>query len=63
MAKVNKWLYEYVIQGNYGYGWDDLISEETKEAGRAQLCCYRDNERDASHRMIKRRVPNPAHKS
>ena len=37
--------YEYEIQGNYGYGWDLLTTEETLEKANAQLATYRANER------------------
>jgi hypothetical protein len=36
--------YEYEIQGNYGYGWDLLTTEETLSEARAQLGTYRLNE-------------------
>lgn len=36
--------YEYEIQGNYGYGWDMLTTEETLVDAHAQLKCYRENE-------------------
>ena len=36
--------YEYEIQGNYGYGWDLLTTEETLSEARAQLSTYRANE-------------------
>jgi hypothetical protein len=38
-------VYEYEIQGNYGYGWDLLTTEQTLSAARAQLSTYRANER------------------
>ena len=37
--------YEYEIQGNYGYGWDVLTTEETLIEAREQLATYRANER------------------
>ena len=37
--------YEYEIQGNYGYGWDVLTTEETIGEANAQLATYRANER------------------
>jgi len=37
--------YEYEIQGNYGYGWDLLTTEETLKEANAQLAIYRANER------------------
>ena len=55
--------HEYkVIQGNYGYGWDDLTSYDTKDpeqmkALKDDIKAYRDNEPNASHRVITRREP------
>ena len=37
--------YEYEIQGDYGYGWDVLTTEETIGEANAQLATYRANER------------------
>ena len=37
--------YEYEIQGDYGYGWDTLTTEETLDSARVQLETYRFNER------------------
>lgn len=58
--KTPKYSYWYVIQGNYGYGWDDLDNylktdtsfKQLKEA----LKNYRINEPKASHRVISRRI-------
>lgn len=58
MPKVSKYTYEYVIQGNYGYGWDDLVAEDAMSGARAQLACYCENEHEASHRIVTRRTPN-----
>ena len=63
---MNKYKYVKVLQGNYGYGspkgrWDDLIEypEGTPIRERkADLKCYRENESNAVHRIIERRVLN-----
>jgi hypothetical protein len=47
---------EYEIQGNYGYGWDMVTTEETRKEARAQVKCYRENEPRAAHRIVKKRV-------
>jgi hypothetical protein len=44
---------EFVLQGKYGSGWDDLLSEETRKAAREQLKCYRENE-GGTYRIIRR---------
>lgn len=36
--------YEYELQGNYGYGWDILTTEETLKGAREQERTYRANE-------------------
>lgn len=60
--KQNKYTYNKVIQANYGYGWDDLISynkscaEDMKEFKR-DLKDYKANER-AAIRVINRRISN-----
>lgn len=58
--RVTKWINEYVIQENCGYGWDDSTTEETMKEAKAQLKCYRENVSHAT-RIITRRVPNPAY--
>jgi hypothetical protein len=47
---------EYEIQGNYGYGWEMVTTEETRQAAKEQLKCYRENEPNAAHRIVKIRV-------
>jgi len=54
MKKINKWTFDYVIQGYYGQGWEDATTEETFKAAKVQLKCYNDNE-PSPHRLIKRR--------
>jgi hypothetical protein len=53
--RKNKYEYLFVVQGNYGYGWEDLISSEDYREARARLKDYRDNEKKYSHRLIQRR--------
>jgi hypothetical protein len=57
MAYQRKTADVFVIQGNYGQGWEDVTEEDDRPAGRVQLRCYRDNEPQFAHRMIVRRVP------
>ena len=45
--------YEYEVQGNYGYGWDLLTTEETKEDALIQKKCYDENEPNVPHRIRK----------
>ena len=62
MLKPNKYLYFYVVQGNYGsYGWEDLAESDTHKEARYNLKEYRISSGPAPHRIIKRREPNPAY--
>ena len=51
---------EIVIQGNYGYGWDDLTTEASMPEARKTLRVYQKNEQNAAHRIITRRVKKEA---
>jgi hypothetical protein len=60
ISRIPKYINEYVIQENWGYGWDDSTAEETRKAGLAQLKCYRENAYGRfSARMVTRKVINP----
>ncbi len=63
MARVNprvaKTHIEYVIQGNYGYGWDDENTELTWPDAKRSIREYRENG-GGSYRVVKRRVKNDA---
>ena len=37
--------YFWTLQGNYGFGWQDLTSEETREEIKERLKEYQENER------------------
>lgn len=62
-ARVGKTKMVYVLQGNYGYGWDDLCEYDRDQYGecKADLKAYRENQ-PANYRIIQRRVPNPDYK-
>lgn len=45
--------YEYEVQGNYGYGWDMVTTEETRSEAHARLAEYRANERGAAFRVVR----------
>ena len=47
--------YEWVLLGNYGYGWDELTAEESREAILEQLRTYQANERGAIYKIKKQR--------
>ena len=46
---------EYIVQGHYGYGWEDLTSHDTRKDANAEKKVYDANENYA-HRVIARRV-------
>jgi len=59
LANAGKYEYLYVLQGNYGYGWDDLSAEDKAVPGaykriQQTLKEYRQNER-GHYRVIERR--------
>ena len=59
--KANKYLYVKVLQGNYGYGWEDLViyDEDTPYSERKEdMKAYRENERGVPLRFINRRILN-----
>jgi hypothetical protein len=62
--KTRKFDYLYVLQGNYGHGWDDLTAEEIDSKRPLQALRaikqtrkeYQENERGC-YRIVKRREP------
>lgn len=59
--KTRKFVYLWVLQGNYGYGhgWEDLTAEETYKEMRDRRKEYRENEPGTPLRVIRRREVNP----
>ena len=56
--KKNKYVYLFVLQGNYGYcGWEDLTASENRQEVRNDLKAYRENE-GGIYRIIQRRELN-----
>lgn len=57
-----KYITVRVLQGNYGYGWDDLVEYDMTYEGqkecKADLKAYRENEKGIPFRVIHRRIPN-----
>jgi len=52
----------FVIQGNYGQGWEDVTEEDKYSEARQRLREYDANE-NYPHRRITRRVENPEYKN
>lgn len=59
---MKKFLYLYVLQGDYGYGhgWEDLTASENFSEVYTDKKEYRENE-GGLYRIIKRREKNPKH--
>ena len=55
MARQRKTKDEFIVQGNYGAGYEDLTCEDTRKEARQRLKEYNENEGYA-HRIIVRRV-------
>ena len=55
MAYIRKTRDEYELQGNYGYGWECLTTEETLKDARQRRKEYQENE-GGTYRIVRRRV-------
>ncbi len=53
-----KFITAFIIQGNYGQGWEDETEEATLREAKAQLKAYRENSQYPS-RLVRRKVENP----
>tara|TARA_R100000963_G_scaffold32699_1_gene24577 strand:+ start:526 stop:705 length:180 start_codon:yes stop_codon:yes gene_type:complete len=49
-----KYEYLHVLQGRYGFGWEDLTASESRAEVRSNLRDYRHNE-GGEYRIIQRR--------
>lgn len=56
MAYQRKTRDEFTLQGDYGYGWEDLTCEITFKEIRQQKKAYDIDEPYIMHKIIKRRV-------
>ena len=57
MKKQNKYTYLNVLQGYYGYGWEDLTASESYREVKQDLKAYKENE-GGKYRIIQRRELN-----
>jgi len=46
----------YILQGDYGYGWDDLTASDTMAEAKIDLACYRANDTYSKAFRIVRRA-------
>lgn len=51
MAYKRKTEDEFNVQGNYGHGWEDVYTAETRKDARERLKEYRLNEPQYPHRL------------
>lgn len=56
MGYTRKTRDEFEIQGNYGYGWETIATEENAAVARAHLNIYNANEPQYKHRIKKRMI-------
>ena len=45
----------FVIESNYGYGWEETTASDARREAIEDLKAYRLNQPEYSHRLIKRR--------
>lgn len=45
----------FLIESNYGYGWEETTASENRREAREDLKAYRLNQPEYAHRLIKRR--------
>ncbi len=55
MAYKRKTSDLFVIESNYGQGWEETAASEARREAVADLKAYRTNQPEYSHRLIKRR--------
>ena len=53
-----KFITAFIIQGNYGQGWEDETEESNIKDAKAQLRTYRENSQYPC-RLVRRKVENP----
>lgn len=58
ITRHQKTIKTWIVQGDYGSGWEDVTAEETYGDGRRALRDYRDNDPTHAHRLIVRYEPN-----
>ena len=47
---------EFVIQGNYGQGWEDVSAYMTRKERQEDFKLYQENEPQYAHRKVTRRI-------
>lgn len=47
----------YVLMGNYGYGWDELVTYDNYSDAKEDYKTYEENEPEAQHKIVRKREP------
>lgn len=55
---TSKYVTDIILQGNYGHGWEDIMSCENDKEAKSYLKDYDENE-NYPHRIIRRKVLDP----
>jgi hypothetical protein len=58
--KPTKYVIEYVVQGRYAHGWEDLTAHDSLHAAHTERRVYDANE-PVPHRVITRRILRKPH--
>ena len=56
MAYIRKTKDVYVLLSNYGYGWEEELTEETEKEIKEQLKTYRENCPNDQYKFKKKRA-------
>lgn len=46
----------YILMSNYGYGWEEELTENTYQEAKEQLKTYRENVKNAQYKIVKKRI-------
>ena len=46
----------YILMSNYGYGWEEELTENTYKEAKEQLKTYRENVKNAQYKIVKKRI-------
>ena len=57
MAYIRKTKDEYILLSNYGYGWEEELTEDTLTEAKEQLRTYKENCPQAQYKIKKKRTP------
>lgn len=60
MAYQRKTIDLFIVESNYGYGWEETTQEDSHKLGRLQLACYRSNQPQYAHRLVVKREKKEA---